>query len=63
MKSKRISLTDDERIVLQTMVSLEIKNNRECEELGVANVWETEKLKALYKKIAGYEWKDLDERR
>ena len=45
------------------MVALEIKNNRKCEELGVANVWKTEKLKALYKKIAGHEWKDLNERR
>ena len=57
MKSKRISLTDDERIALQTMVSLEIKNNHKCEEIGIAPVWETEELKALYKKIAGHEWR------
>lgn len=60
MKGKRVTLTNEEQIALQTMVSLEIKNNRKCKEMGIAPVWETEKLKALYEKIAGREWEDLD---
>ena len=57
MKSKRVSLNDEERIALQTMVSLEIKNNKEADELGIEPVWKTKDLKTLYKKLTGYERK------
>lgn len=59
MKSKRVSLTLDERIALQTMVSLEIKSNKKAEEIGITKLaWGTENLKALYKKISGHEWEE-----
>lgn len=58
MKSKRVSLNDEERITLKIMVSLEIKNNKKADELGIEPVWKTKNLKALYKKLAGFEWKE-----
>lgn len=59
MKSKRVELTHDEKIALQTMVSLEIKSNKKAEEIGITEpVWGTENLKALYKKISGHEWEE-----
>ena len=59
MATKKISLTNEERIALQTMVSMEIKQNHEAEKVGIEPAWSTKKLKALYEKIAEYEWKDL----
>lgn len=57
---KRVTLTDEEKIALQTMVSLEIKSNKKAEKIGITEpVWGTKNLKALYKKIAGHEWEDL----
>lgn len=58
MKEKRISLNDRERIVLQSMISANIKRNKKAEELGIETANTTEELKALYKKIAGYEWEE-----
>ena len=59
MKAKRVSVTSREQIILQTMIYMEIQKNKEVEELGLEPVNSTEELKALYKKIAGFEWKDL----
>ena len=59
MKAKRVSITSREQIILQTMIYMEIQKNKEVEELGIEPVNNTEELKALYKKIAGFEWKDL----
>lgn len=60
MKAKRVSITNREQIILQTMIYMEIQKNKEVEELGLEPVNSTEELKALYKKIAGFEWKDLE---
>ena len=59
MKTKRVSVTSREQIILQTMIYMEIQTSKEIEELGIEPVNSTEELKALYKKIAGFEWKDL----
>ena len=59
MKAKRVSVTSREQIILQTMIYMEIQCSKEAEELGIKPVNSTEELKALYKKIAGFEWKDL----
>lgn len=58
MKPKQVSLTGKERLAVQTMLSLEIKSNIEAEEMGIEPVFKTEMLKALYKKLAGFEWKE-----
>lgn len=59
MKAKRVSITSREQIILQTMIYLEIQHNKEAEDLSIEPVNTTKELKALYKKIAGFEWKDL----
>lgn len=60
MKAKEIALTEREQIILQTMISLKIQYNKIDEKLGIDPATATEELKTLYKKIAGYEYKDLD---
>ena len=60
MKAKKISLTNREQIILQTMVRMNIMENKEAERMGIEPAKTTEELKALYKKIAGFEYKDLD---
>lgn len=56
MKAKQVHLTGKERLAIQTMISMEIKSNIEAEEMCIEPVFKTEMLKALYKKIAGFEW-------
>ena len=56
MKAKQIYLTGKERLTVQTMVSLEIKSNIEWKAKGIEPAFDTEMLKALYQKLAGYEW-------
>lgn len=58
MESKTVSLTHEEKIALLTLVSVEIKSDKEIEEMGIEPVFGTEMLKALYEKIAGYEWEE-----
>lgn len=58
MKAKQVYLTGKERLAVQTMVSMEIKSNIDCQEMGIEPAFDTEVLKALYKKLAGYEWKE-----
>ena len=58
MKAKQVYLTGKERLAVQTMISLEIKSNKEAEEMGIKPVFKTEMLKALYEKLAGFEWKE-----
>ena len=57
MKAKQVSLTGQERLAALTMVSVELKHNQKCKEMGIEPAWETKMLKALYEKIAGYEWR------
>ena len=58
MKPKQIYLTGKERCAVQTMISMEIKSNIDCENMGVEPAFDTEMLRDLYKKLAGFEWKD-----
>ena len=60
MKNKRVTLTEEERIALQTMVYLEIKSIREAEEIeemDIEPVFDAEMLKTLYQKLARL-WKE-----
>lgn len=56
MKSKQVYLTGKERCAVQTMISMEIKSNLECQEMGIEPAFDTEMLKNLYQKLAGFEW-------
>lgn len=56
MKAKQVYLTGKERLAIQTMVSMEIKSNLECKEMGIEPAFSTEMLRDLYRKLAGYEW-------
>lgn len=58
MKPRQVHLTGKERLAVQTMLSLEIKSNKETEEMGIEPAFGTEMLKTLYKKLAGYEWEE-----
>lgn len=58
MKPKQVYLTGKERCAVLTMISMEIKSNIDCEEMDIEPAFETEMLRALYKKIAGFEWKE-----
>lgn len=58
MKSKQVYLTGDERLIVQTMLSLEIKSNIDCEKMGIDPAFDTKTMKALYKKITGREWEE-----
>lgn len=61
MKPKHVSLTGKERLAVQTMLSMEIKYCKEAEEWGMKPIFDKEMLKALYKKLAGFEWKENQE--
>lgn len=56
MKAKQVYLTGKERLAVQTMISLEIKFNLDCKNSNIEPAFDTEMLKALYQKLAGYEW-------
>lgn len=62
MRAKQIYLTEHERLIVQTMVSLEIKSNINCKEMGIEPAFDTKLMKALYKKLAGRDWEE-DQRR
>ena len=57
MKGKQVYLTGDERCAVQTMISMEIKSNIYYENRGVEPAFDTKMLKALYQKLAAFEWK------
>lgn len=58
MKPKQVHLTGQERLAVQTILSMEIKSNKEAEEMGIKPVFNTKMLQDLYKKLAGFEWKE-----
>lgn len=62
MRAKQIYLTGYERLIVQTMVSLEIKSNINCKEMDIQPAFNTETLKALYNKLTGRDWEE-DQRR
>lgn len=57
MRAKQVCLTGKERCAVQTMISMEIKSNIDCEEMGIEPAFDTKMLKTLYKELAGFEWK------
>ena len=58
MRAKPVDLTGDEKLIVQAMVSMEIRSNIECEKLGIEPAFNTEMLRTLYQKVAGYEWEE-----
>lgn len=62
MRAKQVYLTGDEKLIVQTMLSLEIKSNIKCKEIGINPAFDTKTMKNLYKKLTGHEWED-DQRR
>lgn len=56
MKAKQVQLTEKELIAVRTMLSMEIQSSKEAEEMSIEPVFNTKMLKALYKKLAGFEW-------
>ncbi len=62
MRAKQVYLTGNERLIVQTMLSLEIKSNIKCKEMSIDPAFNTATMKALYKKLTGREWED-DQRR
>lgn len=65
MRAKQVYLTyltGNEKLIVQTMISLEIKSNIKCKEMGISPAFDTATMKALYKKLAGREWEE-DQRR
>lgn len=57
MRAKQVYLTGKERCAVQTMISMEIQSNIDCENMGIAPAFDTEMLRDLYRKLAGFEWK------
>ena len=62
MRAKQVYLTGDERLIVQTMLSLEIKFNIKCKKMDIEPAFDTGRMKTLYKKLTGREWED-DQRR
>ena len=58
MKAKQVYLTGKERLAVEAMLSLEIKSNIEAEKMGIKPMFDTEMLKALFKKLAEFEWEE-----
>lgn len=58
MRAKQVYLTGKERCAVQTMIAMEIKSNIDCANMGIEPAFDTEMLKALYQKLAGFEWRD-----
>ena len=58
MRAKQVYLTGKERCAVQTMISMEIKSNIDCENMGIEPAFDTKMLKDLYQKLAGLKWKD-----
>lgn len=58
MMKKQISFSNDERITLQTLIARQIRQNHECENMGIEPYLRTKDLKDLYQKIAGYEYEE-----
>lgn len=58
MMKKQVSLNNEERILLQTLIARQIRQNKECEEYGIEPYLRTKDLKDLYQKIAGYSYEE-----
>lgn len=54
----RVYLSEWQKLMIQTMIIMEIKNNKEVEELGVRPCFETADLKRLYRKVAKHEYNE-----
>ena len=59
MRAKHIQLTAKERFTMQAMIRMEIESNENCKKMGIEPGFDTEVLKGLYEKLAGYKcWKE-----
>lgn len=54
MKAKQVYLTGKERIMLQTMIRMELHSNVECEKMGIKPGFDTETLESIYQKLSGH---------
>ena len=59
MKAKQVYLTGKERCAALTMISMEIKSNIDCKNMGIKPAFDTEMLKALYEKISGRNYDEV----
>lgn len=55
MKSKQVYLTGEERLIMKTMVDMEIRSNMECKKMGIVPGFETKTLESIYWKLSGNE--------
>lgn len=60
MKSKQVKLTDEERVLLQTLITGQLRRNKQYEKYEIEPNLKTKDLKDLYQKIAGYEYKEIE---
>lgn len=58
MKAKQVYLTGKERLIVETLVSLEIQSNKRCKEMSIDLAFETKTLESIYEKITGFKWKE-----
>ena len=56
MRAKQVYLTEEERMIMQTVLSLEIQANEASLSFNIEPAFKTKTLKNLYEKIAGHEW-------
>lgn len=57
-KGKQIYICSKEKITLQTILAMEIRNNEECKKHGIIPCFRTAELITLYEKVAGHEYKE-----
>lgn len=57
MRAKQVYLTRKERCAVQTMISMEIRSNIDCENMGIEPAFDTKMLKDLYQKLTGFKWR------
>lgn len=60
MRAKNIQLTAKERFTMQSMIRMEIESNKDCKKMGIVPGYDTEVLKGLYEKLAGYKFWEED---
>lgn len=58
-KSKQVYLTRKERIMIETMIIMELNSNAECEKMGIVPGFETKTLKSIYQKLSEYKSKEV----
>lgn len=54
MKSKQVYLTGEERTIMEAMIKMEIRSNKECERVGIIPGFDTKTLESIYQKLSGH---------